>query len=120
MRVRASLSSVQTDLGKADIRSPIDGVVPGDRPGRLIVAASLQAPVLFTLAEDLEDELHVMVDEADVGSVQVGQRRRSRSTHSDPDVLGAHHAGALASNNTQKSSSSSQSSQSATSTGVDV
>src|SRR6185295_19772092 len=75
-QARASLSSVQTDLGKADIRSPIDGVVlvRSVEPGQT-VAASLQAPVLFTLAEDLKKmELHVMVDEADVGSVEVGQQ----------------------------------------------
>jgi len=42
-------------------------------PGQT-VAASLQAPVLFTLAEDLAHmELHVAVDEADVGKVAEGQ-----------------------------------------------
>ena len=64
----------RTDLGKADIRSPIDGVVlvRSVEPGQT-VASSLQAPVLFTLAEDLKKmELHVAVDEADVGTVEVG------------------------------------------------
>jgi HlyD family secretion protein len=65
----------QTDLGKAVIRSPINGVVltRSVEPGQT-VAASLSAPVLFTLAEDLAQmELHVYVDEADVGRVKDGQ-----------------------------------------------
>jgi HlyD family secretion protein len=74
-QVEAALNARQTDLGKAVIRSPISGVVL-DRavePGQT-VAASLQAPVLFTLAEDLKQmELHVAVDEADIGCVSVGQ-----------------------------------------------
>ena len=70
------LDASETDLGKAVIRSPINGVVVLTRsvePGQT-VAASLQAPVLFTLAEDLAQmELHVYVDEADVGRVKEGQ-----------------------------------------------
>jgi HlyD family secretion protein len=57
------------------IRSPINGVVLSRtvEPGQT-VAASLQAPVLFTLAEDLTRmELRVNVDEADVGQVADGQ-----------------------------------------------
>lgn len=72
---KANLESVQTDLAKAVIRSPIDGVVlkRAVEPGQT-VAASFQAPVLFTLAQDLTKmELHVDVDEADVGQVQAGQ-----------------------------------------------
>jgi HlyD family secretion protein len=72
---RATLESNETDLGKADIVSPIAGIVLAREvePGQT-VAASLQAPVLFTLAEDLAQmELHVDVDEADVGQVRDGQ-----------------------------------------------
>ncbi|MDG4554424.1 MAG: efflux RND transporter periplasmic adaptor subunit [Candidatus Competibacter sp.] len=72
---RATLRSSKTDLTKASIRSPIDGVVLARsvEPGQT-VAASLQAPVLFTLAENLAQmELQVDVDEADVGQVQKGQ-----------------------------------------------
>ncbi|HPE71559.1 MAG TPA: efflux RND transporter periplasmic adaptor subunit [Candidatus Competibacter sp.] len=72
---RATLRSNQTDLAKASIRSPIDGVVLSRQvePGQT-VAASLQAPVLFTLAENLAQmELQVDVDEADVGQVREGQ-----------------------------------------------
>jgi HlyD family secretion protein len=68
--------SDETNLSKADIRSPIDGVVLAREvsPGQT-VAASFQAPVLFTLAEDLSKmELHVNVDEADVGHVKAGQK----------------------------------------------
>jgi HlyD family secretion protein len=72
----AALQSAQTDLAKAQIRSPIDGVVLARRvePGQT-VAASLQAPVLFTLAEDLAHmKIEVAIDEADVGRVQAGQQ----------------------------------------------
>lgn len=72
---RAALGSAETDLAKASIRSPINGVVltRSIEPGQT-VAASLQAPVLFTLAEDLgRMELKVDIDEADVGKVRAGQ-----------------------------------------------
>jgi HlyD family secretion protein len=71
----ASLRTDETNLRKATIRSPIDGVVLIRKvePGQT-VAASFQAPVLFTLAEDLSQmELQVDIDEADVGEVRVGQ-----------------------------------------------
>lgn len=74
-QAEANLNARQTDLEKTVIRSPITGVVL-DRsvePGQT-VAASLQAPILFTLAEDLiQMELHVAVDEADIGLVSEGQ-----------------------------------------------
>jgi len=73
---QATLSSNETNLQKASIKSPINGVVLSREvePGQT-VAASLQAPVLFTLAEDLAQmELQVSVDEADVGQVAEGQR----------------------------------------------
>jgi HlyD family secretion protein len=72
---RAALGAHQTRLEKAQIRSPIDGLVLARRiePGQT-VAASLQTPVLFVLAEDLADmELHIDVDEADVGLVKERQ-----------------------------------------------
>ncbi|HWR77632.1 MAG TPA: efflux RND transporter periplasmic adaptor subunit [Thiobacillus sp.] len=75
-QARATLKSDETNLGKASIRSPIDGVVLSREvdPGQT-VAASFQAPVLFKLAEDLTKmELQVDVDEADVGQVKAGQR----------------------------------------------
>jgi HlyD family secretion protein len=74
-KAKASLQAEETDLAKTVIRSPINGIVLSRdvEPGQT-VAASLQAPVLFTLAEDLAQmELHVDVDEADVGQVKEGQ-----------------------------------------------
>jgi HlyD family secretion protein len=74
-QAQATLDGQLTDLSKASIKSPINGIVlvRTVEPGAT-VAASLQAPVLFTLAEDLTRmELHVSVDEADVGQVKEGQ-----------------------------------------------
>lgn len=75
-QAQAVLQLYETDLAKTMIRSPINGIVlvRSAEPGQTVVA-SLQAPVLFTLAEDLTQmELHVNVDEADVGLVVEGQR----------------------------------------------
>jgi HlyD family secretion protein len=72
---RASLQSSLTNLSKATIYSPVNGVVLLRQvdPGQT-VAASFQAPVLFTIAEDLSNmKLEVKVDEADVGQVRDGQ-----------------------------------------------
>jgi len=72
----ADLRLNEINLAKACICSPIDGVVLTRNvdPGQ-IVASSLQAPVLFVIAEDLRRmELRVDVDEADVGKVKVGQK----------------------------------------------
>lgn len=74
-QAQANLRSDQTNLTKATLISPINGVVlkRSVEPGQT-VAASFQAPVLFTIAEDLKKmELHVDVDEADVGQVLAGQ-----------------------------------------------
>jgi HlyD family secretion protein len=70
----AVLDGHRTNLQKATIRSPISGIVLDRKvePGQT-VAASLQAPELFTLAEDLTRmELVVAVDEADIGQVREG------------------------------------------------
>jgi HlyD family secretion protein len=72
---RAGLSAARSRLHKTQILAPIDGIVLARsvEPGQT-VAASLQAPVLFTLARDLRDmTLEVNVDEADVGKVREGQ-----------------------------------------------
>lgn len=72
---QAILEANESDLAKAVICSPINGIVltRSVEPGQT-VAASFQTPVLFTLAEDLTQmELHVDVDEADVGQVKHGQ-----------------------------------------------
>ena len=73
---RATLATDETNLSKASIRSPIDGVVLSRSvdPGNA-VAASLQAVTLFSVAENLSQlRLDVNVDEADVGSVTTGQK----------------------------------------------
>jgi len=75
-QAEANLRIVQTDLSKAVIYSPIKGIVlkRSVEPGQT-VAASLQAPVLFTLAEDLTKmELRVDVDEADVDKLKKDQK----------------------------------------------
>jgi HlyD family secretion protein len=72
---RAALDRAQTDLRRARILSPIAGVVLTRHcePGQP-VAATLSAPVFFQIAEDLGSlELHIDIDEADVGSVHEGQ-----------------------------------------------
>jgi HlyD family secretion protein len=74
-QARAQLSSDRTQLTKATIISPVNGVVLSRRiePGQT-VAASLNAPVLFQIAEDLSlMQLEAKVDEADVGQVSQGQ-----------------------------------------------
>ncbi len=70
----AELKLNETNLAKACICSPINGVVlkRSAEPGQT-VASSLQAPVLFSIAENLKQmELQVDVDEADVGKVRPG------------------------------------------------
>ncbi len=74
----AALEAAQIDLERTEIRSPIDGVVI-DRAVDLgqTVAASLQAPVLFTIAQDLNQiQIEASVDEADIGSVREGANAR--------------------------------------------
>jgi HlyD family secretion protein len=74
-QAEATVSQARTRLEKAVITSPIDGVVlqRSIEPGAT-VAANFQTPVLFLLAEDLgQMELHVSMDEADVGLVKAGQ-----------------------------------------------
>jgi HlyD family secretion protein len=74
----AALSTDQINLSKASITAPADGVVltRAVEPGNA-VAASLQAVTLLTVAEDLRKlRLWVYVDEADVGSVKLGQNAK--------------------------------------------
>jgi HlyD family secretion protein len=77
---QASLAAIETDIRKAVIKSPINGIVLDRQvdPGQT-VAASFQTPTLFTLAEDLTKmKLIIDVDEADIGNVKVGQAARFR------------------------------------------
>ena len=72
---KADLTILEADISKTRILSPITGVVlkRSVEPGQT-VAASLQAPVLFQIAQDLTRiQLEAAVDEADIGQVKVGQ-----------------------------------------------
>ena len=74
-QAQAALNQAQIDLGYTVIRSPVDGIVISRNVDvGQTVAASLQAPTLFTIANDLTKmEVHTSVDEADVGNVSEGQ-----------------------------------------------
>ncbi len=71
----AALRQAQVDLERTFIRAPVDGVVVGRSVDvGQTVAASLQAPTLFTIAQDLRNmQVDTNVDEADVGRVKLGQ-----------------------------------------------
>src|SRR6202051_98227 len=71
----AALSVAQTNLNYTVIRSPIDGtVVARNVDVGQTVAASLQAPIIFTLAQDLKKMLvYAKTDESDVGNIKVGK-----------------------------------------------
>ncbi len=71
----AQLGQARVDLGRTEIRAPVDGIVikKSVEPGQT-VAASLQAPELFVIARNLADmQVETAIDEADVGRLRVGQ-----------------------------------------------
>ncbi|KAF1711157.1 efflux transporter periplasmic adaptor subunit [Pseudoxanthomonas kalamensis DSM 18571] len=71
----ASTQTTRVNLQRTVIRSPVDGVVltRSIEPGQT-VAASLQAPELFVIAEDLSKmEIELAVDESDIGQVKPEQ-----------------------------------------------
>jgi HlyD family secretion protein len=73
---QAAVGQSKTNLDYTTIRSPIDGVVVSRsvEVGQT-VAASLSAPVLFTIAGDLRQmEVHTSVAEADVGQITSGMK----------------------------------------------
>lgn len=72
----SDLQSARTNLGYANIYSPIDGVVLSrDIDEGQTVAASYSTPTLFTIAQDLKEmQVEADVDEADIGQVKEGQR----------------------------------------------
>lgn len=75
---QAALRQARLELGHTVIRSPVSGVVVSRSvDAGQTVAASFQAPVLFTIVQDLKEmEVNIAVDEADVGRVQEGQKVR--------------------------------------------
>lgn len=72
---RAAVAQVEVNLKRSIIRAPIDGVVvQRSIDVGQTVAASLQAPTLFTVAQDLRNmQVETTVDEADIGRVRDGQ-----------------------------------------------
>ena len=76
LQARAAVGEATLNLDRTVIRSPIDGIVISRNVDvGQTVAASVQAPVLFTIAADLKRlQLAVDVDESDVGSVRTGTR----------------------------------------------
>ena len=77
-QAESQLESSKVDLAYTVISSPIDGIVISRNVNvGQTVAASFQAPVLFTIANDLSKmQVECSVDEADIGKVQQGQRAR--------------------------------------------
>ena len=73
---RAALVLARLDLDRSTIRAPIDGVIVERNVEKgQTVAASLDAPVLFTIAGDLSAmEIHANIDETDIGAIAVDQR----------------------------------------------
>ncbi len=71
----AAVTVAQTNLAHSTIRSPIDGtVIARSVDVGQTVAASLQAPTLFTIAQDLTKmQVYVSTDESDVGTIHPGQ-----------------------------------------------
>ena len=72
---QATLEGSRIDLERTTIRSPINGIVVARAVDEgQTVAASLSAPVLFTIAQDLSQvQIDAQVDEADIGQIQEGQ-----------------------------------------------
>ncbi len=71
-----ALEQARIALERTVIRSPIDGIVISRDvdPGQT-VAATLEAPTLFTIAHDLSRmQVHARIDEADIGRIEKGQR----------------------------------------------
>jgi HlyD family secretion protein len=74
----AELEQARTELERTEIRATTDGIVIGrDVEVGQTVAATLEAPTLFFIAQDLHHmEVHAKIDQADIGRIKVGQRAR--------------------------------------------
>ena len=72
----AVLAQARVDLERTAIRSPVDGIVIKRSVDKgQTVAASLQAPELFIIAENLTDlRVDTSIDESEVGKIQLGQK----------------------------------------------
>jgi HlyD family secretion protein len=76
LQKEAAVQVAQTNLDYTTIRAPIDGtVVARNVDVGQTVAASLQAPTLFTIAQDLTKmQVYAKTDESDVGQIRPGQK----------------------------------------------
>ena len=76
VQMEARLTEAELQLKYTRIEAPVDGVVTARSVDEgQTVAATFQAPVLFTIAEDLTlMEVHANVDESDIGRVKVRQK----------------------------------------------
>ena len=74
-QARATYKTAMTNLGYTKIIAPVDGtIISRDIDVGQPVAASFQAPELFTIAQDLKKmQIEVNVSEADIGQVKEGQ-----------------------------------------------
>jgi HlyD family secretion protein len=72
---QATVAIARTNLEYTIIRSPIDGIVVARNVDvGQTVAASLQAPTIFTIAQDLTKmQVYAKVDESDVGRIKLGE-----------------------------------------------
>src|SRR5690606_13010615 len=76
VQAEASLFQARIDLERCSIRSPVDGIVINRvvEEGQT-VAASMSAPVLFTIAQDMRHmQVEASVDEADIGKIHPNQQ----------------------------------------------
>ncbi len=75
-RAQAVVKQARTELERTAIRSPVDGVViQRNVEAGQTMAASLQAPTLFTIAQDLRDmQVNASVDESEIGKIAPGQK----------------------------------------------
>jgi HlyD family secretion protein len=88
---RASLRNNEVNLGHTTIKAPIDGIVISRSVDvGQTVAASMSAPTLFVLAQDLRQmQVNARVDESDIGRIQAGQQVEFRvDAHPDETFTG--------------------------------
>jgi len=81
-QAQAALAQSQIDLDHTYIKAPVDGTVVSRQVNvGQTVAASLAAPIIFEIAQDLAKmQVDTNVDEADVGRVQVASAPHSQWT----------------------------------------
>jgi HlyD family secretion protein len=75
-RTEASLKQAKADLARTVVRSPVDGsVIQRNIEVGQTVAVSLQAPILYTIAQDLREmQVNTSIPESEIGRIRTGQR----------------------------------------------